>query len=182
MSKAYKDKILLAASIAGDEESFGKLYDSYINDIYRFIVMRVRTAEEAQDLCSEVFLKTWQYVSEGSRDIENFRALIYRIARNLVIDYYRKLGRELSPLDDEQFEHVPDPSVDLEKEAELRDDMRIVFKHLETLPDEQQELIVLRYTQDLSIREISAITGKSSGAVRVALHRAMKQLKQSIKE
>ena len=180
MSGKFNDQFLVASSIAGDEQAFGKLYDKYVDEIYRFVVMRVRSSHEAQDLVAEVFLKTWQYISSQKNQIKDFRAFLYRIARNLVIDYYRASKKEYTTFEEGQLEKIIDSGIDLESDAQNKDDLRIIFSVMDQLPEDHRELLSLRYIQDLSIKEIAEIQGKKSGTVRVALHRAIKQVKTLI--
>jgi RNA polymerase sigma-70 factor (ECF subfamily) len=79
--------------MANPRKEFSKLYDKYIAKIYRFIYLKVNSEEIAQDLCSETFLKGWQAFKNSQNKIENPSAFLYRIARNLVTDYYREKGR-----------------------------------------------------------------------------------------
>jgi len=181
MSDSFNDKFLIAGSLAGDDQAFGKLYDKYIDEIYRFILMRVRSNEEAQDLTNEVFLKIWQYISTNDSDIDNVRAFLYRMARNIVIDGYRKSGKEVLALDDDMIESLPDESIDLEGEIEKEDELKSVLSVVDKLPDHQRELILMKYVQDLSVKEIAQVLEKSRGAVRVSLHRAVKKLKTLLK-
>ncbi len=181
MSKGKSDKSLVLKSIAGDEEAFGALYDLYVQDIYRFVLMRVRSQEDAQDLTSDAFLKMWQYLTSDTRSIDNFRALLYRIARNLIIDFYRQSGKEFVGIDEGQMETIQDHSINLERKAEIDDDIRMVLAHLDTLDEEHRELILMKYAQDLSTKEIAHIVDKKPGAVRVALHRSIKLLKERVR-
>lgn len=181
MSGNLDDKFLIASSIAGDEEAFGRIYDKYVDEIFRFILMRTRTKEEAQDLTSEAFLKTWQYVSSADRHIDNVRALLYRVGRNLVIDHYRKSGKEVHAFNEDEFEKLVDESIDLEEKVSKKDDIQKVFSLLHNLPEEAREIMLMRYAQDLSVSEIAKALGKKKGTVRVALHRAVKQLKAILK-
>lgn len=183
MSGKFSDQFLIASSIAGDEQAFGRLYDKYVDEIYRFVVMRVRSSQEAQDVVGEVFLKTWQYLSSQKSHIEDFRALLYRIARNVVIDYYRASKKEHTSFFGEgQLENIVDTGSDLEAKLMHKDDLRVVYTVLTRLSEEHREVITLRYAQDLSIKEIAKIQGKTNGAVRVALHRAIKRLKALLAE
>jgi len=181
MSGSLDDKFLIASSIAGDEESFGRIYDKYVDEIFRFILMRTKTKEDAQDITSETFLKTWQYVSSENRQIDNVRALLYRVGRNLVIDYYRKTGKEVNSFDEDQLEKLVDESIDLEEKVSKKDDIKKVFSLLHNLSEESREIMLMRYAQDLSISEIAKALGKKKGTIRVALHRAVKQIKSILK-
>ena len=182
MSGKLNDKFLLASAIAGDEEAFGKIYDKYVDEIFRFALMRLNTKEEAQDIASEAFLKAWQYITLSEKRVDNIRALLYRIARNLIIDNYRSRGKEVQAFDQKQFEELVDLSFNLEESVLKKDDIREVFSVLDDLPEESRDLVMMRYSQDLGISEIADILGKNSGAIRVALHRAIKQLKSILKK
>ena len=177
-----KDNILISRILSGDEEAFGILYDAYVVDIYRFVFFKVSNQEEAEDLTSEVFLRFWQYLSTQGKKVDNARALLYRIARNAVIDFYRKSGRNSVALDETHADTIEDTSVDLEKDIEIRDEVSRLREIIGKLGASDQELITLRYIEDLSVAEIADVLEKSAGAVRVALHRAIKALKNIIRE
>lgn len=176
-----QDRFLLEATIAGDEEAFGRLYDKYVAAIYRFVSFRVAGKEIAEDLSAEVFLKTWQYVKQGDRQIENVKALLYRIAANSVIDHYRQSGNEYLALSEDVWNQIIDQS-SLFEEAQKKDDLRQVNQAIKSLSPADRELILMRYSNDLSVKEIADILGKNQGAVRTALHRAIKTLKAIIKK
>ncbi len=181
MKGRIDDKFLIASSIAGDEEAFGKIYDKYIDEIYRFIAMRVKSPEEAKDIASEAFLKAWQYVSTSKKMVNNIRALLYRISRNLIIDHYRKTSNQFSQIDDAQLESVIDVTLDVVEDTAVKQELENIFSYLDGLSVDAKEVITMRYVQDLSVAEIANILGKNKGTVRVALHRAKKQLKELLK-
>lgn len=180
MQSNNQDRFLLEATLAGDEEAFGKLYDRYVAGIYRFIYFRVGSKETAEDLAAEVFLKTWQYVKQGRRQVENVKALLYRIAANNVIDHYRQSGKEYLALSEESWSQIAD-QVSLSDEAQKKDDLRQTYQAIKSLSPADRELVLMRYSNDLSVKEIAEILGKGPGAVRTALHRALKDLKTVIK-
>jgi len=165
---------------------FVKLYDECAPRIYRFIFLKVNSAEDSEDLTSEAFFKFWQSIKNrgkglNSRKINNPRAMIYRIANNLVIDFYRKKSRTELILDPEDsvLAKIKDRS-DLGTKARMDSDMEGVRKALSHLKDEHQSVIVWRYLDELSNKEISQILGKSEGATRVIVHRAMSALKKRL--
>lgn len=178
MKKAsLKEKILIYKVRQNkDAESYGQLYDIYVDRIFRFIFFKVSTVEIAEDLTSEVFLKTWEYINKTSSKIENINALLYRVARNRVIDYYRIKKRETTTSDEEYMERIQDKR-NLEAETDVKVDLKNVEKYLEHLKDVHREIIILKYIEEFSITEIAGILEKSKGNVRVVLHRAMKALK-----
>ena len=182
MTAKFKDQILVAGSLAGDEEAFGQLYDKYADSIYRFILVRVSNQEEAQDLTSEVFLKSWQYLSSAEKTIENFKALIYRVARNLVIDFYRSKKNFALSLSDLEWGKLIDEESSLPDDVAKKDELAQIYKALEKIDSAQRDLLLMRYFDDLSVPEIAAVLGKSQGAVRVAMHRALRELKSVLRE
>ncbi|MFA6428743.1 MAG: RNA polymerase sigma factor [Candidatus Buchananbacteria bacterium] len=177
MPKGYfKQKILLHQLKAKDKEAFAEFYDSYVSRIYRFIFFKVSAEQEAQDLTSEVFLKTWQYLNEGGI-INDLNAWIYRLARNAVIDWYRKQNKEPLALDEQAEDTVTtksDEQVSIDWEVvKIKEDL---FK----LKDEYREVLVMRFLDELEISEIAKALEKSKGAVRVLIHRALNALKEIV--
>lgn len=162
-------------------KEFSKIYDQYIDKIYRFIYFKVNSEEITKDLCSEAFLRGWEvFKNQESSDekIENPSAFLYQIARNLVIDFYRKKGQaQIVPA---EYVRIIDPRVDLEERANKSSEFYQVKQALSNLKDDYQEVIVLRYLDDLPVPEIAKIMDKSENAVRVMLHRALKALKNEL--
>lgn len=181
MQSQIEDNFLISASLAGDEAAFGKLYDKYVNSIYRFIAFRVRSQDEAHDLTAETFLKSWQYLVKSERTVDNFRALLYRIAGNLVVDHYREQAHERLSLSAVVWENIIDKSFNLEADLTKRDDVKQIYRAMDRLTGEQKDLLLMKYADDLGVKEMAQITGKSPGTVRVALHRAIKALKTILK-
>jgi RNA polymerase sigma-70 factor (ECF subfamily) len=166
--------------MANPRKEFSKLYDKYIAKIYRFIYLKVNSEEIAQDLCSETFLKGWQAFKNSQNKIENPSAFLYRIARNLVTDYYREKGR--TQVVSAEYVSMTDPRPGLEERMILNSDLEQVKAALVNLRDDYQNVIVWRYLDDLSIPEIAKILDKSETAVRVMLHRALKALKNELNQ
>ncbi len=161
-------------------EAFSQIYDQCVDKIYRFIFLKVSSQEIAQDLCSETFLKGWQSFKKSKKKIDNPRAFLYQIARNLVIDHYREKGRVQTISAD--CIPITDPRIDLEEETRANSDLDTIKAVLANLKDEYQEVVIWHYIDDLSITEIAKILKKSEGAVRVTLHRALKAVKKEIEE
>lgn len=162
-----------------NKEIFTRAYDDYIDQIYRFVYFKVGSKEEAQDLTSAVFLKTWDYINKNKIRKKTLRALIYKIARNAVIDYYR--GRSMTQNNMESLDeglNIIDERQDMIKSIELSMDMTLISESLGELKDEYREVIILRFTEELSISEISSILEKSKGNTRVLLFRALKALRE----
>jgi len=158
---------------------FSKIYDRYIDKIYRFIFFKVNSQEIAQDLTSETFLKGWESFKNGTK-IENPQAYLYKTARNLVIDFYREKGKVQIVSADNPL--IPDPAPNLEEKAMLSSDLDQIRQALTELNDDYQNVIIWYYLDDLSISEISQMLGRTDDATRVLLHRALKTLKEKLKE
>jgi RNA polymerase sigma-70 factor (ECF subfamily) len=154
---------------------FSKIYDKFVNSIFRFIFLKVSSKEVAQDLTSETFLKVWQKFQNS--EIENLKAFLYKTARNLVIDFYREKGK-LNPTSLESLPNLPDPRANLEEKIILDEKIQLVKKALSNLKEDYQEAIILRYVDGLSLKEISEILEKSPSATRVLIHRALLALKK----
>jgi len=171
-------KLLYKIQTRKDPDAFGKLYDLYIEKIYRFIFLKLSHKQEAEDVTSEVFLKAWHYLIDPSKDsVKHFSGLVYKIARNSVIDVYRKRSntKEFSLEDSDSI--VSDDAL---AQIEQKHDVQIILKSLHKLKSQYQELIVFRYVDELSISEIAEILDKKPTAVRVGLHRAIKTLKNIV--
>jgi len=180
MSGTWKEKTLLfRLQTKQDPEAFAELYDFYVKRIYRFVYFKVAGHEEAEDIVSEVFLKSWNYIiGSGGKEIKSFSGLLYRIARNSIIDYYRKRAGSPENLSDDQ--DVGDEGkwcVDINNQL----DNEQIIVAIRKLKQEYQEVLTLRYVDGLQIDEIAEITGKGNVAVRVTLHRALKKLKEIAK-
>lgn len=169
-----------------DAQAYAELYDTYVAGVFRFVAYKVGSREEAEDITSEAFLRTWHYLLER-RDVVSFTGLVYRIARNLVIDHYRSRKQHVSF--DEAIE------VEIEDGAELVSDageqIRLidtaveahdVLEVLKKMKADYRDVMLLRYVDDLSVSEIAEILNKSHVHVRVLLHRATKLLQQLLSE
>jgi len=179
----FKQKLLLVRAQTGDSDAFGEIYDLYVDKIYRFIFFKVSNHEAAEDLCAEVFLKTWQYLNEpDKRQVGNLNALLYQAARNIVIDYYRTSRREVLT-DTESLKLIEDSrQQSLLEEVQISSEIENIEVHLRKLKDEFREVLILKFVEELSNKEISKILDKSHGATRVLIHRALKVLKDTINE
>jgi RNA polymerase sigma-70 factor (ECF subfamily) len=181
-----REKILFLRLKSKDKQAFIKAYDLYIDQIYRFIYFKVGSKEEAEDLTSAVFLKTWGYIREGNlTDYKTLKSLIYKIARNLIIDHYRKTSRQekvsisISAGDCEL--NLIDEKQDIVKQMELKMEFAGLEAKLAELKDEYREALVLRFINELSIGEIANILNKPRGNVRVLIFRALEALKRLVK-
>jgi len=172
--RSLQEKFLNLQTKAGNIKAYTKIYQEYYQDIYKFIYFKTSSAEKSKDLTQDVFLKVWHYIQQDKKEIENIRALLYQSARNLVIDYYRK-KKDLSL--EEDIKQDLSEELDIEKKIDLSNDYKRMRQKLKEIKPEYQEIIILKYLKDLPHKEIAKIMGKSTVAVRVDLHRALKELK-----
>ncbi len=179
MSILTEKLLLYRAKLQNDPEAFAKLYDQYVNQIYRFVYFKVGTREEAEDIVSEVFLKAWNYLQD-KKSVQSFRGLLYQIARNSIIDLYRSKSRNQESLLSEEID-VGDNGEWSERMVEQLDNQDLI-KSIKKLKQEYQEIVILRFIEQLSFQEISQITGKSMVAVRVTLHRSIAKLKSLLEK
>ncbi len=162
-----------------DPEAFASLYDIYVKRIYRFVYFKVSSREEAEDLTSEVFLKAWNYVNEN-KEIKSFSGLLYKIARNSIVDLYRSKSVRAETILISSLPDGIEPGDGGKKAREMNVDLEAkdLIRAIKKLKLEYQEVLTLRYVDELQIEEIAEITGKGNIAVRVTLHRALKKLKK----
>ena len=165
----------------GDAEAFAQVFDWYGDAIFRHLYYRVSNREIAQDLTSQTFLKVWEYVirlNKGEDDIKpikEIRAFLYRAANNLAIDYYRTKKHQALELTEAMDEVIPQ-KVDVRDEIAHRSDvehLKIVITELKAI---DQQLVLMRYIDELTIKEISEITELNENIVSVRLHRSLKKL------
>ncbi|KPJ70758.1 hypothetical protein AMJ51_01040 [Microgenomates bacterium DG_75] len=165
--------------MANLRKAFSKIYDQYIDKIYRFIFLKVNSQEIAQDLCSETFLRTWEKFSQGKGNpIENPQAFLYQTARNLVIDYYREKGKTQTVSAD--LTPIVDPRENLAEKAMWNSDFQTIRTALAGLKEDYQNVIIWHYLDDLPISEVARLLSRTEEATRVLLHRALKNLKSKL--
>lgn len=168
-----------------DKQAFIEAYDLYIDQLFRFIYFKVGSREEAEDLSSVVFLKCWNYIYEGNlQEDKSLKALLYKIARNTIIDHYRQQKNHATvPLEHTEAIAVPDTEQDpMEEVATAIDFEKVIVEKLPLLKEEYREVIILRFMNELSISEIAGVLGKTSGNIRVMIHRALASLQQLVKD
>lgn len=169
-----EDKELTNKAKQGNAEAFGLLYDKHLNKIYRFIYLKVSNKQIAEDLTQQVFLSAWQNINSYMQQGFPFTSWLYRIARNAVIDHYRTRRSHIGL---EAISEIADYS-DLVGELEAKLELGKIKTALASLPADHQDVIVMRFIEELSHQEIAAALDKSEGAVRVLQHRAINSLKK----
>ncbi|MCX6719954.1 MAG: RNA polymerase sigma factor [Candidatus Staskawiczbacteria bacterium] len=157
------------------EKEFLEAYEKYADDIYRHCYFRVYNKELAEDITQETFIKTWKYISQG-KEIKSIRPFLYRVAVNLIIDNSRK-KKELS-LDERLISIGQEQQETIFTHFEAGE----IIKLLEELSDNQKQVMVMRYVDELMPSEIADILEESSNAVSVRINQATNKLRQIIKE
>lgn len=170
---------LIRQAKQGHAESFGLLYDHYLAPIYRFVALKTDSKEEAEDIVHEVFLSAWKHVNGFNEQGHPFSSWLYQIARNKIIDHYRTKKTHVTiELVDEEHVKVTDG---VEQKVDLGFNLEQVKKVLNQLSDDQQDVILMRFVEDLSYQEIAAALDKNEGAIRLIQHRAIHNLRRILK-
>jgi len=175
------ERNLVELAISGNADAFGELYLHYIDSIFRYFYFRVGDVEEAEDLSEQVFLKAWEALAYYKNLGFPFSSWLFRIAHNLVVDFHRK-----SKTIPHSLENLADEIENFDKQANTlsmvieKDDKRELSKAISRLPEDQQQVIVLRFIEGLSHKEIARIMEKNEGACRMIQHRALSTLNRLI--
>lgn len=149
------------------------MYNLYVNDIYRFLLVHVRDAQLAEDLTADTFTQAWNRLD--TFDFKQTRGWLYTIARNRMYDYWRKqktvpLSDEIEVVDEEAPEHGE--VVDRKLQAKR------IIKALKTLPEDMKSVVTLRFLEGYSVRATAEALHLSESNVRVVQYRALKKLKK----
>jgi RNA polymerase sigma-70 factor (ECF subfamily) len=175
------DANLVKRAQEGDVDAFGELYDRHHRRIFRYVWGRVRDERLAQDLTGEVFTRMVVSLSTYRPTGIPFRAWLYRIAHNLVVDHYRKEGRHvIVPLDYAEDLSVEknDPFLVVERRLTLER----VKDALARLDPAQQEVVVLRFLAGLSLKEVALTLDRTVAAVKSLQHRGLVTLRVALEQ
>ncbi|MCD6109969.1 sigma-70 family RNA polymerase sigma factor [bacterium] len=168
---------LVVKSQNGDKEAFAKIYDIYVTPIYQYIFYKVNP-NEVEDLTEALFLKLWKNIGKyKKRKNITFKSWLFRIAHNLVVDHYR-LYREHSSLE----LCIPDTKKEADPIKLAQDSLNInrLKSAISKLKPNYQQVLILKFINDLSNTEISKIVKKSEGSIRILQFRALKALKTEL--
>lgn len=168
---------LVSRSAQGDRKAYEALYAEYFPKISRFVAFRVSHRETAEDLVADIFIKAWESL-QGSSEISSFPKWIFTIARNRVIDHYRT---KKSPVDLFELENLLEYEDKIVDTLDLDIASRKFLQVLDKLSFDQQQVIRLKFLEDLENEEIAAITEKTPGTIRVIQHRAITALRKLLK-
>jgi RNA polymerase sigma-70 factor, ECF subfamily len=169
-----QDESALVRAAQTDREVFALLYDRYIQRLYHYFYHRTNNVHDAEDLTAQTFLAALEALPHYRRD-GYFAAWLFTIARNKVVDYYRRTPKV--PLNESM---APPFQSDLAGEAETSQQRGILLSAIRSLKEDEQELIRLRYVAELSFAEIAKALHKSEGATKKMLYRLLARLKSQM--
>ena len=161
------------------QQQFLESYDALSDAIFKHCFFRVSNREVALDLMQDTFLKTWKYLQEG-KDIHDVRAFLYKVANNLIIDYYRKKKavslEEIIEGSEDRFQPSDDSYKDILSKAELER----VMVFIRSLEEPYRQAITMRYIDGLSPQDIAEIVGESANNISVRITRALEKIREQM--
>ena len=171
---------LVASAQSGNRAAFGSLYERYMEQIYRYVYYRVSDRDEAEDLTETIFVKAWEALPRFRPQGATFRAWLYRIAHNAVIDRHRT-HKTVVPLEQAQ-DWLDVEASSPEEAAEAAQESATLGAALSRLKPRLREVILHRFVNGLSHAETAQAMGLRKGHVRVLQHRALNQMRDLLIE
>ncbi len=167
-------------AILGNRNAFANLYDQYYTALYRYFYFHLGNQQDAEDLAGVVFLKAWRSLNKFNPDIGTFKAWIYRVAHNVLIDSYRKQRNDEVPLD--EFTNPGNTDKRLEDTLISKQQTERLYKILQSLDERSRAVIVYRFISGFNHRETAQLVGISEGNVRVIQLRALIKIRRFFAE
>jgi len=164
---------------AGDRAAFAELYDQYVDSVYRYLLYRLREPSDAEDLTSEVFTRAFANIHRYRWQGKSFLAWLYTIARNAVTDRRR---RERPTVDLDTAYGVAEEGPTAHDRAVLGEQVGALRGAVQHLTAEQQQVLSLRFEQNLSSRDVARMLGKNEGAIRALQFRALGRLRKILRD
>ncbi len=164
------------------DRDFTELYRAHLRDVYSYSYYRVGNHHDAEDLTEQTFLQAYRHFERAQRESNGrpLRPWLIRIAHNLAANYYRDRSRKpQTNLDDAAILSAP---IATEQVVEEREEVKEVLEGVSKLPDDRREALIMRFALGMDNREIARAMGRSEGATKVLIHRAIKQLEQGLEE
>ncbi len=164
------------------DRAFSQFYRDHLRDIYNYTYYRTGNHHDAEDLTTQTFIQAYRHFDRAQREANGrpLRPWLIRIAHNLAANYYRDRKRKpTAPLDD--VEATLRQLHDTEDLVVGREDAAAVLKGVQSLPDDRREALIMRFALGMDNREIARAMGRTEGATKVLIHRAIKQLEQDLK-
>ena len=164
------------------DRDFTELYRAHLRDVYSYSYYRVGNHHDAEDLTEQTFLQAYRHFERAQRESDGrpLRPWLIRIAHNLAANYYRDRSRKpQTNLEDAAILSAP---IATEQVVEEREEVKEVLEGVSKLPDDRREALIMRFALGMDNREIARAMGRSEGATKVLIHRAIKQLEQGLEE
>ena len=177
----YNEEDILSRASQGDRDAFGQLYERYVERIFNYVYYRTGNVHDAEDLTARVFQRAMNHIKNYTDRGVPFSAWLYRIAHNLVANWHRDRSRKQEiPLDDLPILQTKGdhPEKNLVRSQEQDALLRMIRK----LPGERQNLLILKFVENMSNAEIGAIMGRSEGAVKSLYHRTLLALRDQLED
>ncbi len=176
------DDAVAAAPVSKAEldRAFEQLYRDHLRDVYSYSYYRVGNHHDAEDLTEQAFLQAYRHFERARRESDGrpLRPWLIRIAHNLASNYHRDRARKPTAALDAV--EPPAHPHETERVVEGREELREVIEKLDELPDDRREALIMRFALGMSNREIARALGRTDGATKVLIHRAIKQLEELI--
>lgn len=180
-----KDKdalVLIERAKAGDAEAYGSLYELYLTPVYRYVYVRVREKTVAEDITQTVFLKVYEALSRFENTGKTPLAYFLTVARNTLIDHFRKKREVLGGEEGYDFENVAGSEPNPLENAELRENTEKLYQALDKVSEDQRQILTLKYLNSLTNKEIAELTGKSEENIRQLQSRGLRALREHMEE
>jgi RNA polymerase sigma-70 factor (ECF subfamily) len=161
---------------------FSELYRAHLRDVYSYAYYRVGNHHDAEDLTEQTFLQAFRHYERAVAESDGrpLRPWLIRIAHNLAANLYRdRARRPQTPIDDTTMLSAVHTTEDL---VEGRDELARILDAIEELPDDRREALIMRFALGMDNREIARALGRTDGATKVLLHRAIRQLEDLVKK
>jgi len=155
-----------------DQQAFKEIYKAHIKPVRRFLFSKLPT-DQVDDAAMTTFSQLWDYLLK-TRSVESLSGLVFTISRGVIASYYRSRPKEETLLDQQEMINL---SATSGKSIEASVDLQLLKKYLVQLPEVHQELITLRYFEQLSIKEIAQRMQRTENSIRVMLHRVRKKMR-----
>ncbi len=177
--QANDDNAVLDQAVSGDSEAFGALYERYVTRIYNYIFYRIGSSYDAEDLTERVFMRALRHIGSYNNRGLPFSAWLYRIAHNLVANWYRDNSRRKEiPLDDGIL--TTHQSNFPEQEVLHGEERERLLHVIRKLPSDRQQLVILKFVDHMSNAEIGQIMGRTEGAVKSLYHRTLTAIRDEL--
>ncbi|KAF0111506.1 MAG: Uncharacterized protein FD147_857 [Chloroflexi bacterium] len=175
------DENAVGLACGGDPEAFSFLYEKNVTRIYNYIYYRIGSSSDAEDITSRVFYRAFGHMSSYVEKGVPFSAWLYRIAHNLIANWHRDNQRRKEvPLEDHL--DLPHKSDQPEKWLEKNQELELLLRGIRRISADRQQLILLKYLENLSNAEIATIMGRSEGAIKSLYHRALIALREEMEQ